>query len=247
MTPTITPLDVLAIAAHPDDAELGCGGTLAKLARLGRNVGILDLTRGELGTRGTVAGRAREAADAAAILGLTTRVNAGLPDGGLDPFSAEQRLVVIRLLRELRPRLLLTPWIEVRHPDHRHATELVEEAAFRAGLHAIDSGGGEPFRPRGILYYMERPAFVPSLIVDVSRDYDTKRAAIRAHVSQFGNAASAEPVTFISRPEFLEGLEARDRHYGDLVGATYGEPFLSRAPLPVADPSALWQSEEGTK
>lgn len=234
-------LQVLAIVAHPDDAELGCGGTLAHLARLGQRVGILDLTRGELGSRGTPALREQEAAKAGQILGITTRRNAGLPDGGLDPANPEQRLAVIRILRELRPHTVITCWPEVRHPDHRHASQLVEQASFRAGLFKLDTGT-EPFRPSQLLYYMEHYPFEPTLVVDVTDDYATKTEAILAYSSQFfadPDTDSDQPATHLTRPEFLEGVDARARAYGELAGFRYGEPFRSRGPLAVAQPGLL--------
>jgi len=232
-------LDLLAIGAHPDDVELGCGGTVAHLVRLGRRIGILDLTRGELGSRGTPEQRDDEARAAAEVLGVAVRRNAGLPDGGLDPFDPGQRRTVIEHLRALRPHVLLLPWHEVRHPDHRHAAHLGEEAAFRAGLHRIDTGQ-EPFRPVLVLYYMERYPFEPTLIVDTGDDHATKMAAIRAYASQFSaRTDDPEPATFLTRPGFLGGVEARDRYYGESAGFRTGEPLKARDPLPLTNPALL--------
>ncbi len=237
--PDLPPVDLLALGAHPDDVELSCGGTLACFARRGHRTGILDLTRGELGSRGTAPTRDAEAEAAAAVLGVAARRNAGLPDGGLDPFDPDQRLAVVRVLRELRPRVLLLPWREVRHPDHAHASALGEEAAFRAGLHKVETGQ-EPFRPASILYYMERYAFEPTLILDVSADHGRKLEAIRAFRSQFERSDDdTEPATYLTRPGFLESIAARDRHYGELAGFTFGEPFRARGALALVDPAAL--------
>ena len=230
-------LDILAVAAHPDDVELGCGGTLARLARTGHRTGIVDLTRGELGSRGTPETREQEAAAAERLLGLAARRNTGLPDGGLDPLDQSQRLALIRVLRELRPTVLLIPSRLARHPDHSHAAYLAEEAVFRAGLFKIDTDQ-EPFRPSSVFYYMEQIPFTPSFIVDVSEDHETKMHAVHAYGSQFQqNDTDDEPATFLTRPEYLEAVEIRGRHFGGMIQTRYAEPFLSMTPLVIRSDS----------
>jgi LmbE family N-acetylglucosaminyl deacetylase len=153
--------------------------------------------------------------------------------------SEAQRVAIVRILRELRPALLILPWPEVRHPDHLHASRLGEEAFFRAGLFKLETPE-PPFRPGRILYYMERIPFEPTLVVDVSHDHPRMLEAVRAYRSQFeARAGDGEPATFLTRPDFLVGVEARARHYGARAGFRFGEPFRTRGPLPVGDPALL--------
>ena len=230
-------LDVLAIGAHPDDVELGCGGTLALLARAGRRVGILHLTRGERGTRGGDAERLAEAAAAAAELGAGVEfLDCG--DGGLRTGEAEED-ALIAVLRRRRPELVLAPAPADRHPDHGRAHALVEAACYYAGLRR--RGPGEPHRPAAVFAYMQHDPFPPSYIVDVSTSWEAKRRALAAYRSQLHQPGSerGDPATKIATPEFALAIEGRARHFGLLVGAAYGEPFWSRLPLAVADPLAL--------
>ena len=231
-------LDVLAIGAHPDDVELGCGGTVALLAQKGKRVGIVHLTRGERGTRGTLEDRLMEAEKAAEELGAATLEFLDCGDGALRNSEAEED-ALIELLRRYRPRLILGPAPADRHPDHGRAHRLVKDAAFYAGLR--HRGAGEPHRPAAVFSYMQHDPFEPLFIVDVSSVWDRKVAALAAHSSQLyqpGEAAPAagEPVTKVSTPEFAFAMEGRARHYGLLIGAAFGEPFWSRLPLAVEDP-----------
>lgn len=232
-------VDVLAVSPHPDDVELHCGGFMIKMADAGYRTAVVDLTRGEMGTRGTVEKRRAETRVASEILGLAARENLALPDTGIAT-TPEQRLAVIRAIRTYRPRLLLLPYHAARHPDHTHASQLVQDAAFLAGLAKIDTGQ-EPHRsPQLICYlthYRHRDA-VPSFIVDISEHFDKKLKAIRAYASQFYNPASSEPETYISRPEFLDEIEMYNRYCGLLIGARYGEPFIIREHLAIDDPVA---------
>jgi bacillithiol biosynthesis deacetylase BshB1 len=235
-------LDVLAFGTHPDDLEISCGGTLVLLARRGYRVGAADLTRGELGTRGTPELRARETQAASRILGLTLRVNLGLPDGNIER-SEDNLLRVIRLIREHRPRLVLAPYWEERHYDHVHASHLVAEAAFYSGLAKIETGQAS-YRPFRVLYYVGRVGFHPSFVVDVSAAFEAKMAALRSYRSQFHQAkaaASNEPETLISTPYAMEVFETLSRYYGALIGAPHGEPFLMREAMEVADPVAYFR------
>ena len=231
-------LDVLAVGTHPDDLELTCGGTLILLANLGHRVGALDLTRGELGTRGSAELRAQETAAANKILKVCLRENLGIPDGDIQN-NAENRLKIIRVLRRYRPRLLLVPYWEERHYDHIDASRLAAEAAFQSGLSKIATGR-ECFRPYRVLFYTGRISFRPSFVVDISETFDAKMQALRSYSSQFHNASetsdSGEVQTLISTPYALEVIETMCRYYGAMIGARYGEPFLLREPLELQDP-----------
>jgi len=247
--PTRT-VDVLAVGAHPDDVELGCGGTLAVLALAGRRVGILHLTRGEAGTRGTATQRRREAAAAAAALGAATLDFLDCGDGGLRAGAAEEDAVVA-LLRRRRPEIVLAPAPADRHPDHARAHRLVADACFYAGLARRARGrGGRAHRPAALFAFMQHDLFAPSFVVDVTAGWERKLAALAAYESQLhqpgARGAGADrrgkpdwgPATLVASREFRLAVEGRARHFGLLVGAELGEPFWSPQPLAVADP---WQ------
>jgi len=231
-------LDVLAIGAHPDDVELSCGGTIIKLAKQGRQVGVLDLTDGELGTRGTREIRAREAAQASRAMGIEVRESLGLPDGSIE-VNMVNRLKLIQLIRKYQPEVLLFPHWHERHPDHEKAHSLCREAWFYAGLSKIetkqDGVSQHPFRPRKYYHYMQTYEFVPSFIVDITEVYDLRVEAVRAFKSQFFSAEESEPETFLSSPEFLEMLRTRFEYYGNRIGTKYGEPFYSVNMVGIAD------------
>jgi bacillithiol biosynthesis deacetylase BshB1 len=246
-------LDVLAIGSHPDDVELGCGGTLALLARQGRRVGILHLTRGELGTRGTAEERRAEAEGAAQALGAVELAFLDCGDGGLRTGAVEED-ALIEVLRTWRPEMVLGPTPHDRHPDHGRAHRLVEDACFYAGLanrgNRGDRGnlgkGGTPvtaFRPAASFSYMQHDPFDPSFIVDVTATWEVKLQALRSYRSQLFQPGAQpgrdEPVTKVSTEEFSLMTEGRARHFGALVGAAFGEPFWHRLPLAVADPFLL--------
>ncbi len=231
-------LDVLAIGPHPDDVELSCGGTIIKLVKQGRSIGLLDLTAGELGTRGSAQKRAHEADEAARIMGIATRINLGLPDGNIEN-TPDNRLKLIRVIRETRPEVLLFPYVVDRHPDHEHAHVLCREAWFYAGLEKIKSEQHgkeqEPHRPRAYYHYMQWHEFSPSFIVDITDEFEQRMKVMRAFKSQFYDPASSERETVLSRPEFLEMLRTRLEYYGDKIGVKYGEPFASPQALRVDD------------
>lgn len=236
------PLDVLALAAHPDDVELCAGGTMCVLADGGYRTGIVDFTRGELGTRGTPEQRMDEAERAASILGLTARENLALPDGDIANTKANQRLV-IEAVRRYRPGIVLINAPDDRHPDHPDAARLATDALFYSGLAKVettnpDGSAQEPWRPHHVLHYMQSIPFEPTLVVDVSAVWERRIAALQAYESQFFNPGydGDEPETFISNPAFFQWVEARARTYGYRIGATYGEPFLYRhGPIGVTD------------
>ncbi|MDD8016784.1 MAG: bacillithiol biosynthesis deacetylase BshB1 [Bacteroidota bacterium] len=229
-------LDVLAIAAHPDDIELSCAATVAKLVRKNFKVGILDLTEGELGTRGSRSLRRKEASDAAKILGVHVRENLYLHDGNIEVNQTNVKKV-IHIIRHYQPALLLFPhWLE-RHPDHEHAHTLCREAWFYSGLEKIETKykgkRQEPFRPKKYFHFMQKYEFTPSFIVDVSDVYEVKKASLMAFESQFYNPKSKERETILSSKLFLESIYARDRHFGSLINVEYGEGFYSIEPLGV--------------
>lgn len=230
------PVDVLAVAAHPDDAEMGCGGTLLKLRRQGLRVAIVDLTRGELGSRGSPEVRSREAAEASQILGLEFRANLDLEDGNI-LCNRENRLKLVRIFRACRPGLVLThsrphlPGARGGHPDHAKTTTLVEEAVHDSGLARIDTGQ-ERFRPRLVAYWLFfNQIELPHVVVDISDLYEEKEKAIRAFASQLHRPDSEEPETYLSHPGFLEQVRSFFRQLGTLAGCGYAEGFLlSRLP-----------------
>ncbi|MEM9290498.1 MAG: bacillithiol biosynthesis deacetylase BshB1 [Acidobacteriota bacterium] len=242
-------LDVLAIGAHPDDVELGCGGTLAKLAAQGRRVGICHLTRGEAGTRGTPQERQREAEAAAEALGAVSLSFLDCGDAQLRR-GVDEEDALIALLRRTRPQVLLGPTPADRHPDHGRAHQLVADATFYAGLRG--RGSGEPHRPAAVFSYMQHDPFEPRFVVDVTAAWPQKIESLAAYSSQLYHArlqaqgdgdAEARPndgvITKVSTPEYALAVEGRARHFGQLIGATFGEPFTSRLPLSVADPLAV--------
>lgn len=232
-------LDVLAIAAHPDDVELSVGGTLIKLARMGYKTGALDLTRGESGTRGTPEIRAAEAERAAQLLGLSVRENLDLGDARVWA-NEESRVKLVRVLRRLRPRVVLTQFWEDPHPDHAHTSQLVREACHISGLAKYDrESGQERWRPNVLAYFLFPRTIAPSFIVDIGETSERKWEAIRAHASQFFNPQATEPQSRVSTQAFLSEIEARDRYFGAMIGVEHGEAFFVREALNVEDPVAL--------
>ncbi len=238
-------LDVLAFGAHPDDIELFAGGTLAKMAGMGYATGVVDMSRGELGTRGTPAIRAGEAKKAARALGLKVRENLGLPDGDIRATTAA-RLKVIRLLRKYRPPLVLVHHWEDRHPDHVNTSRLVTEAAHHAGLDKIRTGQ-ERFRPTAVLFFKLPTGTFPSFVVDVS-DYAAQRtAAIQAYASQLFDPSSREPGTYLSQPDFLARVSAVHNFYGALIGKAVGEGFLCKSTLEIPDPVEFFKHQKADR
>lgn len=232
------PLDILAIAPHPDDAELICGGTLAKLAREGRRTGILDLTRGEMGTRGSPELRAREAADAAAVLGLATRENLGLPDSHLEN-TPETRKALAVVLRRLRPAIVIGPAPKGRHPDHRVAAMLVRDACFLAGIRKLDTNT-EPHRPRKLLHAIayREDHVKPTFVVDISADFETKLRAVQCYASQFEGVTQAGEVYPTGEP-LADVIRHQCAHYGSLIRCAYGEPYWTHETMRVDDVMGL--------
>lgn len=225
-------LDLLVLAAHPDDAELGCAGTLARHASMGYKTGIIDFTEGELGTRGTVELRAREAADSAAILGLSARENLKLRDGFFRN-DEEHQLKVIRAIRKYKPEIVLANAEQDRHSDHGRAATLAFDACFLSGLAKIetyDDAGviQEPWRPKAFYHYIQSQLIQPDFVVDITGFWDVKIKAIKAFKTQFFDAASSEPETYISKPGFLKMVESRAIEFGHGINTQYAEGFTFR-------------------
>jgi N-acetylglucosamine malate deacetylase 1 len=232
-------LDVLAIFSHPDDAELTMAGTLLKLKSLGHSTGVLDMTRGEMGTRGNPEIRAKEALDAAAVMGLSARMNLGQPDGSV-ALNDESRRAMVRVLRQYRPKVIFTSHWDDPHPDHAATSRIVREAARLATMRRYESDSGlPPIEMPAIAHAVYSRLIIPSFIVDVSEFVEARNNAIRAHASQFFDPESSEPTTRISQQGFLQQIEWRMRYYGSLIGVAAGEPFYVREALNVEDPFAL--------
>ncbi|GAB2983147.1 bacillithiol biosynthesis deacetylase BshB1 [Mucilaginibacter puniceus] len=230
-------LDILVLSVHPDDAELGCAGTILKHIALGKKVGIVDLTRGELGTRGSAEIRDKEAAASAKILGLSARENLGLPDGFFQN-DKEHQLKVIAAIRKYQPQIIITNAYHDRHPDHGRASDLVEASAFLSGLRKIETSvNGEvqqPWRPELLLHFIQDEYIKPDILIDVTDYWDKKIESIQAFGSQFFNPNwENEPQTYISSPEFIQVIEARAREFGKVIHVKYAEGFTSRKILGV--------------
>lgn len=230
----MTPLDVLAIGPHPDDAELICGGTLAKLAREGRRTGILDLTRGEMGTRGSTDLRAEEAAAAARVLGVAVRKNLALADSAIENNPATRTALAL-VLRRLRPQIVIGPAPKGRHPDHRIAAQLVRDACFLAGIRKLDPTT-EPHRPRKLLYAIAyREDYVkPTFVVDISADFETKLASVACYASQFEGVTQAGELFPTGEP-LADLIRHQAAHYGSLIRCAYGEPYWTQETMKVDD------------
>lgn len=232
-------VDILAFGAHPDDTELGCSGTLASLVKQGKRVAVADLTRGEMGSRGTPKLRLREASDAAKIIGLIDRTNLSLPDTELDN-TPEFRKAIIEVVRHYKPHICILPAPYDRHPDHGNASALLTDALYYSGLVKIktkeaDGADQSIHRPSHVLHYMQDRPFEPDFIFDITDTIHIKERAIKAFASQFNVADPGdEPETYISDPSFFESLRARARHFGHLAGFEFGEAFkYAQSPFPL--------------
>jgi bacillithiol biosynthesis deacetylase BshB1 len=232
-------LDILVMAVHPDDAELGCSGTIAKHVALGYKVGIVDFSRGELGTRGSAEIRDKEAEASAKILGLSVRENLRFRDGFFKN-DEEHQLALIQIIRRYQPDIVLANALEDRHPDHGRAAQLATEACFYSGLRRVETiaEDGElqkEWRPRQVFHYIQDRYIEPDFVVDITDFWELKNASIRAFTSQFYDPGSSEPMSYISRPDFLDYVEARAREMGHKIGATYGEGFTSEKKIELRD------------
>lgn len=223
-------IDILAFGAHPDDVELGCGGTIAKMVSEGKKCVVVDLTRGELGTRGTDETRKAEAADAAKILGLSARENLGMKDGFLVN-SEEYQMRIVKMIRKYRPEIVLANAIDDRHPDHAKGAKLVSDACFLSGLRKIetvlDDEAQEVWRPKHVFHYIQWKDIKPEFVIDISEFLDKKIASCMAYKTQFYDPTSKEPETPITTKDFFESLTYRAQDLGRLSGVTYAEGFTS--------------------
>ena len=238
-------LDILAFGVHPDDVELGCGGTLLAAIAEGKKVGIIDLTRGELGTRGTAETRKTEAANAAKILGVATRENLGIADGFFQNNEGTQRKV-IEMIRKYRPEIVLAGALDDRHPDHGRSAKLVSDAVFLSGLRKIETAsGGEPqeaWRPSYVFHYIQDRFLEPSFVVDISDYMETKLKSVLAYTTQFHNPDLDEPQTYISSPQFLDMVKARAVELGKRVGVAFAEGFITQKTIGINSFDALIQN-----
>lgn len=240
-------LDVLAIGVHPDDVELGCSGTLIKEIKRGKKVGIVDLTQGELGTRGTIETRYAEAESDRKIMGAVVRENLTMRDGFFRNDEAHQ-LQLISVLRKYQPEIVIGNILEDRHPDHGRAGQLLYDACFLAGLKQIkttDENGNEQekWRPKYLLHYIQDRFYEPDIIVDITDVWQQRLQSITAYTTQFHNPDSAEPQTYISSPEFLESVGARARMLGKRIGVQFAEGFLSKKSIGITNLDALILNE----
>ena len=227
-------VDVMAFGAHPDDIEIGCGGTLIKLSQRGRSIALVDMTRGEMATRGTIETRRAESAAASAIIGAVARENLELEDGNIHS-TPDARYRVAEVVRRYRPRLVMLPYDKDRHPDHCHASQLAYEGIFAAGLLRL-STGQESYRPPRVLYYMGWYEFEPSFVVDISEQFDRKMDAIYAYTTQFRPDDNFYQQTRLTSTEYNWHLQSRMAHYGSQIGCKYGEGLLIRGRMAVDDP-----------
>ena len=236
-------LDVMAIGSHPDDVELGCSGTLIKEINRGKKVGIIDLTQGELGTRGTIETRYQEAANAAMVMGVSVRENLKMRDGFFKN-DEEHQMQLVQVFRKYQPEIVIGNILEDRHPDHGRGGWMIYDACFLSGLRqvkSLDENGKEQekWRPKMLLHYIQDRFYEPDVIIDVSDVWEKRMEAIRAYRTQFYDPNSKEPQSYLSNPEFMEFLAARAREYGKRIGVQYGEGFVSKKSIGLRDLSGL--------
>lgn len=236
------PCDLIAFVAHPDDAELNCGGTLALAAKQGYKTAVVDFTRGELSTRGTPETREEETRNASRVLDLAYRVQLGRPDGHLrDDDDARGR--VVEILRTARPKVVIAPPFDDHHPDHIAVAEVVARSFYLAGVKKYRPGL-DPWRPNSLLHYAGSRAVTPRFVVDITPVYETRKRAIECYRSQFHDPGTRETQTRIALPEFMEWIEGMVRHYGFLIGASYGEAYTSPEPVPISNPVQVFGREK---
>jgi bacillithiol biosynthesis deacetylase BshB1 len=236
-------LDVLAIGVHPDDVELGCSGTLIKEVKRGKKAGVIDLTQGELGTRGTIETRFQEAEEAAKIMGVSVRENLKMRDGFFQNDEANQ-LQLIQAIRKYQPEIIIGNILEDRHPDHGRAGQLIYDACFLSGLKRVktkDEEGREQekWRPKQLLHYLQDRFYEPDVIIDITEVWEQRLQSIKAYKTQFHNPGSNEDETYISSPEFLESIIARARLLGKRIGVQFAEGFISKKSIGISNLDAL--------
>ena len=239
-------LDILAIGSHPDDVELGCAGTLISEIKKGKKAGIIDLTQGELGTRGTIATRYQEAADASKIMGLSARENLKMRDGFFKN-DEEHQMQLISMIRKYQPEIVIGNILEDRHPDHGRAGWMIYDSCFLSGLQQVktkyDGKAQEKWRPKMLLHYIQDRFYEPDIILDISDVWEQKMQAIKAYKTQFHSPDAEGPQTYISNPEFLEGLASRARLLGKRIGVKYAEGFVSKKKIGIKSLDALILNE----
>jgi len=239
-------LDILAFGAHPDDVELGCAGTLLGVIAEGKKVGVIDLTKGELGTRGTISQRLSESQLASEVLGLSIRENLGMADGFFIN-NKEHQLIIIETIRRFQPSIIFCNAPEDRHPDHGRAASLIEEAAFLSGLEKIKTShegiAQEAWRPTQVFHYIQSRSLTPNFVVDISKHIEKKMESIMAYQSQFYNPNSNEPDTFISSAAFLEFVKGRAKELGQQIGVQYAEGFITKKILGINSLNAIVQNK----
>lgn len=237
-------LDALAFGAHADDVELACSGTIIKLGASGYKTGVITLTRGEMATRGSAEIRAQEFAQSAKIMGLASHKMLDIPDSRIE-VTWENKIKIIKEIRTYKPRIVFAPYWVSRHPDHEKASHLVREAAYLSGLKKLKTDQ-ESYRPYRVIYYQTRFEFKPSFIVDISDFHTQKMKSVLSYKSQLHHQDKAEfgeDETLLSRPEFLDRIETRDKQYGTYIGVKYGEPFLVREAIKINDPVDFFDAE----
>ncbi len=230
-------LDILAIGSHPDDVELGCSGTLIAEIKRGKKAGVIDLTQGELGTRGTVETRYQEASDAARIIGLSVRENLKMRDGFFQNDEAHQ-LQLIKVIRQYQPEVVIANILEDRHPDHGRGGWLAYDACFFSGLRQVktyndDGSEQEKWRPKLLLHYIQDRFYEPDVLIDISHVWQQRMEAVKAYRTQFLAEGSTDPQTYISSPDFLEAISARARLLGKRIGVKYAEGFISKKSIGI--------------
>jgi bacillithiol biosynthesis deacetylase BshB1 len=241
LSPDAAPSDLVVFAAHPDDAELCCGGLLLNTVRSGRTAAVVDLTRGELGSLGTPERRAKEAEAAAHSLGLTQRINLGIPDGHVRD-TDENRKAIVRTIRQLRPQLVIAPPLDDHHPDHMGTAQLLRQSFYLCGIRNY-LPELPPHRPRALLHHMGTRPMQPQVVVDISEVIQQRRDAVRCYESQFGEPQSKDFPVRIASGKFLESIEATLKYFGSLIGVAYGEPYAGELPIPTADLVGLFDIE----
>lgn len=240
-SPDAAPSDLVVFAAHPDDAELCCGGLLLNTVRSGRAAAVVDLTRGELGSLGTPERRAKEAEAAADVLGLTQRINLGMPDGHIRD-TDDHRKAIVRAIRQLRPQLVVAPPLDDHHPDHMGTAQLLRQSFYLCGIKNY-LPELPPHRPRALLHHMGTRPMNPQVVVDISEVIQQRMDAIRCYKSQFGAQQDKNFPVRIASGKFLESIEATLKYFGSLIGVAYGEPYTSELPIPTVDLVGLFDIE----
>lgn len=241
LSPDAAPSDLVVFAAHPDDAELCCGGLLLNTLRSGRSTAVVDLTRGELGSLGTPELRTKEAEAAARALGLTHRVNLSIPDGHVRD-TDENRKAIVRTIRQLRPQLVIAPPLDDHHPDHMGTANLLRQSLYLCGIKNY-LPELPPHRPRALLHHMGTRPMNPQIVVDISEVIQQRMDAVRCYKSQFGAPQSQDFPVRIASEKFLESIEATLKYFGSLIGVAYGEPYTSELPIPAVDLVSLFEIE----